>query len=74
MGCDVFLFRKSTLIVDANGSALNLPQPETKDRTLEELLEVFDAPNPVKKSLDKRGSSTVMATMGVRDAKFDDQA
>ncbi|KAK1757771.1 C6 zinc finger domain-containing protein [Echria macrotheca] len=28
--------------------------PETKDRTLEELEEVFSAPNPVKKSLEKR--------------------
>ncbi|KAK3329963.1 hypothetical protein B0H66DRAFT_572223 [Apodospora peruviana] len=39
--------------------------PETKDRTLEELEEVFSAPNPVKKSLEKRNAQTVMATVGV---------
>ncbi|QPC80357.1 hypothetical protein HYE68_011109 [Fusarium pseudograminearum] len=38
--------------------------PETKDRTLEELSEVFDAPNPVKKSLEPRSEETVRATMG----------
>lgn len=37
--------------------------PETKDRTLEELSEVFEAPNPVKKSLEPRSAATVMATM-----------
>ncbi|KAH8199778.1 hypothetical protein TruAng_006059 [Truncatella angustata] len=37
--------------------------PETKDRTLEELAEVFEAPNPVKKSLEKRNASTVLHTM-----------
>ncbi|KFY31700.1 hypothetical protein V493_00880 [Pseudogymnoascus sp. VKM F-4281 (FW-2241)] len=37
--------------------------PETKQRTLEELAEVFEAPNPVKKSLEKRSARTVMATM-----------
>lgn len=37
--------------------------PETKDRTLEELAEVFEAPNPVKKSLEKRNASTVMNTL-----------
>ncbi|KFY33853.1 hypothetical protein V494_07270 [Pseudogymnoascus sp. VKM F-4513 (FW-928)] len=37
--------------------------PETKERTLEELAEVFEAPNPVKKSLEKRSANTVMATM-----------
>jgi len=39
--------------------------PETKDRTLEELAEVFEAPNPVKKSLEKRNASTVMNTLHV---------
>ena len=39
--------------------------PETKDRTLEELAEVFNAPNPVKKSLEKRSTATVMNTLQV---------
>lgn len=38
--------------------------PETKDRTLEELCEVFEAPNPVKKSLEKRSAQTVLNTIG----------
>ncbi|KAK4144466.1 general substrate transporter [Dichotomopilus funicola] len=38
--------------------------PETKDRTLEELEEVFSAPNPVKKSLEKRSALTVLNTVG----------
>lgn len=37
--------------------------PETKGRTLEELSEVFDAPNPVKKSLEKRNAQTVLNTL-----------
>ena len=37
--------------------------PETKERTLEELAEVFDAPNPVQKSLQKRDESTVLNTL-----------
>jgi hypothetical protein len=37
--------------------------PETKDRTLEELAEVFEAPNPVKKSLEKRSAETVLKTL-----------
>lgn len=37
--------------------------PETKDRTLEELAEVFEAPNPVKKSLEPRNAATVMNTL-----------
>ncbi|GJN81305.1 hypothetical protein PLIIFM63780_004838 [Purpureocillium lilacinum] len=41
--------------------------PETKDRTLEELAEVFEAPNPVKKSLEKRSATTVMNTLQVKD-------
>lgn len=40
--------------------------PETKDRTLEELEEVFSAPNPVKKSLEKRSAQTVLNTMNVQ--------
>ncbi|KAK0119977.1 hypothetical protein ONS95_011401 [Cadophora gregata] len=38
---------------------------ETKDRTLEELEEVFSDPHPVKKSLQKRSVHTVANTMGV---------
>ncbi|TAQ89900.1 hypothetical protein B7494_g1772 [Chlorociboria aeruginascens] len=38
--------------------------PETKDRTLEELEEVFAAPDPVKKSLEKRSAMTVINTLG----------
>jgi sugar porter (SP) family MFS transporter len=37
--------------------------PETKDRTLEELTEVFEAQNPVKKSLEKRSAQTVLNTV-----------
>ena len=43
--------------------------PETKGRTLEELEEVFSAPNPVKKSLEKRSALTVLNTVGITDAK-----
>ncbi|OBT96818.1 hypothetical protein VE01_04067 [Pseudogymnoascus verrucosus] len=41
--------------------------PETKERTLEELSEVFEAKNPVKKSLEKRGANTLLHTMRVED-------
>ncbi|KAJ5432827.1 lactose permease [Penicillium daleae] len=34
--------------------------PETKDRTLEELEEAFQASNPVKQSLESRSSQTVL--------------
>ncbi|KAJ5687652.1 Major facilitator superfamily domain general substrate transporter [Penicillium majusculum] len=34
--------------------------PETKGRTLEELEEVFSAPNPVKKSLEPRPLGTYL--------------
>ncbi|OLN96840.1 Lactose permease 9 [Colletotrichum chlorophyti] len=44
--------------------------PETNHRTLEELEEVFSAPNPVKKSLEPRSASTVLETMKVPDEKF----
>ncbi|KKK12677.1 hypothetical protein ARAM_003361 [Aspergillus rambellii] len=37
--------------------------PETKDRTLEELEEVFAALNPVKRSMIKRDTGTVLHTM-----------
>lgn len=37
--------------------------PETKDRTLEELDEVFQASNPVKRSLEPRNSQTVLNTV-----------
>ncbi|KIX07815.1 uncharacterized protein Z518_02469 [Rhinocladiella mackenziei CBS 650.93] len=40
--------------------------PETKDRTLEELAEVFESPNPVKKSLEKRTAATVLHTLDVK--------
>ncbi|KAM7193457.1 lactose permease [Rhypophila sp. PSN 637] len=43
--------------------------PETKGRTLEELEEVFSAPNPVKKSLEKRSAQTVLNTVGLTDEK-----
>ncbi|KAK0101389.1 hypothetical protein ONS95_006564 [Cadophora gregata] len=46
--------------------------PETKDRTLEELAEVFEAPNPVKKSLEPRNAETVMATMHLPVEKLAD--
>jgi len=41
--------------------------PETKERTLEELAEVFEAKNPVKRSLQKRDAGTVMNTLNVED-------
>ena len=41
--------------------------PETKERTLEELAEVFEAPNPVKKSLQKRDESTVLNTLKMEE-------
>nr|CBV37356.1 hexose transporter [Colletotrichum graminicola] len=44
--------------------------PETNHRTLEELEEVFSAPNPVKKSLEPRSASTVLDTMKVADEKL----
>ncbi|OHW98368.1 MFS sugar transporter [Colletotrichum incanum] len=45
--------------------------PETKDRTLEELEEVFSAKNPVKKSLEPRSAETVLNTMQVgQDEKW----
>ncbi|CAK7220632.1 hypothetical protein SBRCBS47491_004254 [Sporothrix bragantina] len=37
--------------------------PETAGRTLEELSEVFDSPNPVKKSLEAKNMQTVINTM-----------
>ncbi|KAK2761153.1 hypothetical protein FQN54_001674 [Arachnomyces sp. PD_36] len=44
--------------------------PETKQRTLEELSEVFEAKNPVKKSLEKRdGAETVLNTLNINDPK-----
>ncbi|KAJ5832531.1 hypothetical protein N7474_000842 [Penicillium riverlandense] len=45
--------------------------PETKDRTLEELEEVFAAPNPVKKSLEKRNITTVLQTLEISDNSAD---
>lgn len=43
--------------------------PETKDRTLEELAEVFESPHPVKKSLEPRSAETVLRTMKAPDEK-----
>ena len=48
--------------------------PETKDRTLEELAEVFEAPNPVTKSLEKRSTQTVVHTLRVHESKLADMA
>lgn len=45
--------------------------PETNHRTLEELSEVFEAKNPVKKSLEPRSARTVMNTMRIDDPKAD---
>ncbi|KAK9475180.1 putative lactose permease [Dipodascopsis tothii] len=42
---------------------------ETKDRTLEELNEVFDDPHPVKRSLQKRSEDTVVNAMRDAEAK-----
>lgn len=42
---------------------------ETKERTLEELEEVFSDPHPVKKSLQKRSVNTVAATVGALAGK-----
>lgn len=42
---------------------------ETKDRTLEELNEVFSDPHPVKKSLEKRSVNTVANTVGATPEK-----
>ncbi|KAH0420682.1 hypothetical protein CcaCcLH18_13870 [Colletotrichum camelliae] len=47
--------------------------PETKHRTLEELEEVFSAPNPVQKSLEPRSASTMLETMKVPNEKLDVQ-
>ncbi|KAH6884275.1 general substrate transporter [Thelonectria olida] len=46
--------------------------PETKDRTLEELHEVFEAPDPVKKSLQPRTANTVMTAMQAHSSKLDE--
>ncbi|SPO00326.1 related to lactose permease [Cephalotrichum gorgonifer] len=43
--------------------------PETKDRTLEELSEVFEAKDPVKKSLEKRSAQTIMNTLNITGDK-----
>lgn len=49
--------------------------PETKQRTLEELSEVFEAKNPVKKSLEKRdGANTVLNTLNMNDPKRQGEA
>lgn len=45
---------------------------ETKDRTLEELDEVFSDPHPVKKSLEKRSVNSVANTLGAGNAKGGD--
>jgi sugar porter (SP) family MFS transporter len=38
---------------------------ETKERTLEEMAEIFEAPDPVQKSLEKRSDQTVKRTIGL---------
>jgi len=43
---------------------------ETKDRTLEELDEVFSSPNPVKKSLEKRSHTTVANILGLDEKQL----
>lgn len=43
--------------------------PETKGRTLEEMDEIFDAPNPVAKSLETRGSNTILNRLGIGDGE-----
>ncbi|KAL2859149.1 general substrate transporter [Aspergillus pseudodeflectus] len=43
--------------------------PETKDRTLEEMDEIFEARNPVSKSLEKRSTDTVFNTVGASSAQ-----
>ncbi len=48
--------------------------PNTNGRTLEELNEIFDAPNPVKKSLEKRSAETVLVTIKGADADADADA
>lgn len=39
--------------------------PETKDRTLEELDELFQSPNPVKRSLEPKDIRTVLNTLNI---------
>ncbi|KAH9209366.1 sugar transporter [Leptodontidium sp. 2 PMI_412] len=48
--------------------------PETKDRTLEELDEWFQAPHPVTKILEPRGMSIVFNTLNIetKHSKFED--
>lgn len=41
--------------------------PETKERTLEGMDEIFNAPSPVAKCLEKRSTETVLETLGVGD-------
>ncbi|KAJ5691750.1 hypothetical protein N7462_001173 [Penicillium macrosclerotiorum] len=43
--------------------------PETKERTLEELEEVFSTPNPVKKSLERRHIATALRTLEVTEVE-----
>lgn len=43
--------------------------PETKERTLEEMDEIFNATEPVAKSLEKRNTNTVLQTLGVDDGQ-----
>lgn len=51
------------------GAVIYFFWPETKDRTLEELDEVFQAHNPVKKSLEKRSAHTVLNTLNANNEK-----
>ena len=60
---------KTLLTRDQEFAVMYFYFPETKERTLEELAEVFEAPNPVKKSLEKRDATTVLNTLKMGDLK-----
>ena len=60
---------KDVLTDDQEFVVMYLYFPETKERTLEELAEVFEAPNPVKKSLEKRDATTVLNTLKMGELK-----
>lgn len=43
--------------------------PETKERTLEEMDEIFNVPNPVAKGLEKRSTGIILNTLGIGDGE-----
>ena len=45
---------------------------ETKDRILEELVEVFDSDDPVKKSLEPRNTESVLRNINAPLGKLDE--